>query len=110
MNIFDVIEIHNKQIEKMQDLAQSLVDTFPNVDNTPVNEAFCNLYEVFAQMAILLCCEANSEDPDSKWATSEAWHVMSDDEFDNDNEDYEYDEDCDCENCEFYDECHSYDE
>ena len=82
MNIFEAIEFHNEQVDKMQDLAEALMAAYPNVEDTPVDKAFGEAFSSLIPMAILLCCEANSEDPDGKWCTSTSWHVMPDDAFD----------------------------
>jgi hypothetical protein len=76
-SLAEAIEMHNNHVNKMQDLAQALMDTYPDVENTPVDTAFCEAFSSLIGNAIYLCCEANGVD-ECKWMTTEDWHVMRD--------------------------------
>lgn len=84
MDIFEIIDMHNEQVDKMCDLAETLMKTYPDVEGTSVNVAFTEVFNSLIPMAILLCCEANHEDPDGQWCTSDKWHVMPSTAFEDD--------------------------
>lgn len=73
--IYEAIDIHNDMIDKMQELAATLISTYPEVEDTPVNEAFLAVWQKMTNNAIYLCCEANSADG-SGWLTTGDWMVM----------------------------------
>jgi hypothetical protein len=77
-SLLEAIEMHNNHVDKMQDLAQSLLDTYPEVESTPVNDAFGEAFSSLIGNAIYLCCEANSYG-DCKWITTGDWKVVEDD-------------------------------
>jgi hypothetical protein len=74
-NILEAIEMHNEHVDKMQELAEVLLKTYPDVENTPVNNVFCEACNGIVGMSIWLCCEMNSIDV-GKWMTDENWHVV----------------------------------
>ena len=59
----------------MQDLAQVLMDTYPEVESTPVNDAFSEAFNSMIGNAIYLCCEANGY-CGAKWMTTGDWKVV----------------------------------
>ena len=73
--ILDLIDIHNKHVDKMIELGNTLFHSNPDVANTPVDQAFSEAYNGVIMNAISLCCEINSYD-DCKWMTDEDWHVV----------------------------------
>lgn len=73
--ILDLIDIHNKHVDKMNEFAKVLLETYPDVENTPVNKAYSEAFNGVIINAVSLCCEANSYDG-GKWMTDEDWHVM----------------------------------
>lgn len=77
--VFEAIDMHNDHVDKMKDLAHALLETYPNVENTPVNEAFNDAFGSMFGQAIWLCCEANSIDGDG-WMTTSDFHVVRDDD------------------------------
>lgn len=81
--IYEGIDIHNETVNKLQDLAESLTKTYPDVEETEVNEAFCELWGKIITSAIWLCCEANHEDGGG-WCTTSDWHVMRDKDVEKD--------------------------
>ena len=76
-DLLEAIEMHNDHVEKMQDLAEILMNTYPNVESTPVNDAFIYAFNGLVGNAIYLCCEANSYG--GKWMTTSDWKVVDDD-------------------------------
>ena len=74
-NIYEAIELHNRTVDKMQDLAEALLKEYPGVEETPVNDAFMTAWDAMSASAILICCEANAVDG-SGWMTTMDWHVM----------------------------------
>ena len=73
--LLEAIEMHNNHVDKMQDLAQSLMDTYPEVESTPVNDAFGEAFSSMIGNAIYLCCEANGYGG-AKWMTTGDWKVV----------------------------------
>ena len=76
-SLLEAIEMHNNHVDKMQDLAQTLMDTYPDVENTDVDKAFGEAFNSIIGNAIYLCCEANGFN-NGKWGTTEDWHVVCD--------------------------------
>ena len=74
--VFEAIDYHNEMVDKMQDLAETLLKVYPNVEETEVNDVFCNAFGSLGTMAILLCCEANAIEDEHPWMTTGDWHVM----------------------------------
>lgn len=74
-NVFEAIEMHNEHVDKLKRLGCTLLEWYPDADDTPVGRAFCEAFDGVIGNAIYLCCEANSAD-DRKWYTSEDWHVF----------------------------------
>lgn len=77
-SLLEAIEMHNNHVEKMQDLAQTLMDNIPNVDGTSIDKAFGEAFNSLIGNAIYLCCEANGYG-DCKWITTGDWRVVEDD-------------------------------
>ena len=75
--IFEAIDMHNEHVDKMQALAETLLDVYPNVDETPVDKAFDDAFNSMIGTAIWLCCEANCID-DGGWMTTSDCHVVRD--------------------------------
>ena len=73
--LLEAIEMHNNHVDKMQDLAQALMDTYPEVESTPVNDAFSEAFNSMIGNAIYLCCEANGYGG-VKWMTTGDWKVV----------------------------------
>ena len=80
-SVFEAIEYHNEMVDKMQDLAETLMKVYPDVESTEVNDAFCNAFGGLGTMAILLCCEANAIEESCQWMTTGDWHVVCADNF-----------------------------
>lgn len=78
--LLEAIEMHNSHVEKMQDLAQTLMDNIPNVEDTPIDKAFGEAFNSLIGNAIYLCCEANGYDG-GKWMTTGDWYVMRDEDM-----------------------------
>lgn len=79
-SLLEAIEMHNNHVEKMQDLAQTLMDNIPNVEDTPIDKAFGEAFNSLIGNAIYLCCEANGYDG-GKWMTTSDWCVMRDEDL-----------------------------
>lgn len=75
--LLEAIEMHNDHVEKMQDLAQVLMDTYPDVEHTPVNDAFIAAFNGLVGNAIYLCCEASAYG--GSWMTTGDWQVVEKD-------------------------------
>ena len=73
--LYDFIVMHNEHVGSMNKLADVLLETYPDVDNTPVTKAFSTAYNGVILNAISLCCEMNSCD-DGKWMTNENWCIV----------------------------------
>ena len=73
--ILDLIDVHNKHVDKMLELADALFNIKPEIVDTPIDKAFSEAFNGVIINAISLCCEANSFDG-GKWMTDENWHVM----------------------------------
>lgn len=74
-NIYEAIELHNRTVDKMQDLAATLLKEYPGVEETPVNDAFVDAWNEMTGMAIWICCEAAAVDGGG-WVTTGDWHVL----------------------------------
>ena len=79
-SLLEAIEMHNNHVEKMQDLAQTLMDNIPNVEGTPIDKAFGEAFNSLIGNAIYLCCEANSYGG-CKWMTTDDWCVTRDEDL-----------------------------
>ena len=75
---YEAIEMHNNHVDKLQDLGDTLLKQYPDVEKTPVNDAFCKAFNSVIGSAIHLCCEANGFEMDPVWMTTEDWHVVKD--------------------------------
>lgn len=73
--LLEAIEMHNNHVEKMQDLAETLMDNIPNVDDTPIDKAVGEAFNSLIGNAIYLCCEANGYN-NGKWMTTGDWKVV----------------------------------
>jgi len=73
--IYEAIDIHNDMVDAMQELAATLIGTYPGVEDTPVNEAFLAVWQKMTNEAVFLCCEANAKDGGG-WTTTGNWMVM----------------------------------
>ena len=74
-SILDLVDMHNDHVDKMNVLAKTLLDTYPNVEDTSVDKAFGDAFNSIIAMAIWLCCEMNSMN-NGPWKTTEDWHVV----------------------------------
>lgn len=77
--IIDMVADHNEMVERVLALGDALLETYPDVEETEVNEAFCELHSKMVEMAIRVCCDANTEV--TGWYTDEEWHVWHDEIF-----------------------------
>ena len=77
--VYEAIEMHNEHVDKMQTLAEALIDQYPDIEETPVNQIFCEAFAGIVGNAIYLCCEANNID-NCVWQTTGDWHVVKDDD------------------------------
>lgn len=66
----NLIEQHNEQLNGMYGLAEILLETYPDVENTHVNEVFCELMNGMIEQSIQICAIANCVD-DVEWYTDE---------------------------------------
>lgn len=73
--IMEAIECHNDTVRELHALGQILLDTYPDVGNTPVNDAFFDLFDSMNETAIFLCCEANALN-NGKWATDDQLNIF----------------------------------
>ena len=55
----DLINGHNEQLNTMSGLAELLIETFPNVELTDVNEVFCEAMNGLIEQSVQLCAMAN---------------------------------------------------
>ena len=55
----DVIDKHNEQLNTMYGLAELLLETFPDIEQTHVNDAFCEAMNGLMEQSIQLCAMAN---------------------------------------------------
>lgn len=74
-SISEAIEIHNNHVDALQNLGNALLEQYPNVEETPVNDAFAIAFGGVVGNAIHLCCDANSYYGEPVWMTTEDWHV-----------------------------------
>ena len=74
--IYEAIDIHNAQITEMQKLGDALTEQYSDIENTSVNDIFCDAMKNHIGMSIWLCCEANSCEKDHPWMTTEDWRVV----------------------------------
>lgn len=79
--VWEAIEMHNEHVDKMFELGEALLAQYPDIEETPINKAFCEAYNGIVGNAIYLCCEANSLE--HGWATDDDWHVVNDEENNN---------------------------
>lgn len=77
-SIYEMINHHNNSIEKMQTLAEKLLD-IENIEETPVNQAFCDAFNSLKASAIMICCEANAINSES-WYVDEFGYILSNNE------------------------------
>ena len=77
-SLLEAIEMHNEHVDKMQDLAQVLMDNILDVESTPIDKVFGEAFNSLIGNAIYLCCEANSYG--GGWCTTGDWHVMKDED------------------------------
>ena len=77
--IIDMVADHNEMVERVLALGDALFETYPDVEETEVNEAFCELHGKMVEMAIRVCCDANTEV--TGWYTDEEWRVWHDEIF-----------------------------
>ena len=75
-DVCDMIELHNNHADAMQKLAIAMIETYPDIEQTPVNDAFCEAFNSMGAEAVELCCEANEAAP--RWATTESWNIVRD--------------------------------
>jgi hypothetical protein len=73
----DLIEKHNEQLEHMYELAELLLETFPGIEQTDVNDAFCNVMNDLTEQSVQLCAMANCLD-DVNWYMDEEGFVFTD--------------------------------
>lgn len=76
IDLYEIINLYNDHADAMQNLAEKLIETYPDVESTPVNEAFCEAFNSMGAEATELCCEANAVEDKPKWSTTESWHVV----------------------------------
>lgn len=57
--LVDLIEKHNEQLDTMYELAETLLETYPDIEETSVNDVFCNLMNVLTEQSVQLCAIAN---------------------------------------------------
>lgn len=77
--LHSMISYHNSIVDKMQNLAESLIETYEDVEETDVNNAYVDVWNEIIQEAIWLCCEINDID-DGLWYTTDDWLVVKDED------------------------------
>ena len=77
--IIDMVADHNELVDRVLELGGILLDTYPDVEETEVDSAFCELHGKVVEMAIRVCCDANAEV--TGWYTDENWRVWNDEIF-----------------------------
>lgn len=77
-SIYEMINHHNNSVEKMQALAEKLLE-IENIEETPVNKAFCDAFNSLGSSAVALCCKANSID-NRFWCVDEFGYILSNNE------------------------------
>ena len=55
----ELIEQHNDQLDTMYGLANVLMETYPDVEDTYVNDAFCDAMNCVIEQGVHLCVMAN---------------------------------------------------
>lgn len=75
-SVYEAIEIHNEHVDKLQALGKVLLEQYSNIEETPVNETFCEVFNGVVGNAIYLCCEANELEGEANWMTTLDWHVI----------------------------------
>ena len=55
----DVIEKHNEQLDALYGMAEILLETYPDVEDTHVNDAFCDVMNGMIEQSVQLCAVAN---------------------------------------------------
>lgn len=78
--IMEAVDMHNKHVEDMQDLAEALLKQYPNIENTDVNDVFCKAFDSMKGPAIFLCCEMNEFEEDQGWMVTDDGYVVREDE------------------------------
>ena len=79
-NVMEAVDMHNKHVEDMQDLAEALLKQYPNIENTDVNDVFCKAFDSMKGPAIFLCCEMNEFEEDQGWMVTDDGYVVHADE------------------------------
>lgn len=85
-SVYEAIDIHNEHVDKLQAFGKALLEQYSNVEETPINEAFCEVFNGAIGNAIYLCCEANELEGEVNWMTTADWHVVDKVEEDHDPE------------------------
>ena len=73
----DLIEKHNEQLDAMYGLANLLMEIYPDVEETNVNDAFCDAMNGLIEQGIHLCAMANCAE-EEKWYMDENGFVFTD--------------------------------
>lgn len=96
-NMLERVAEHNELIDQVYELGRTILDVYPDAENTKVNDAFCNLYSKLVEASIKLCCEANEEL--EGWYTDDSWHVLHNEYFPGNYSEDNCEDDCErCEN------------
>lgn len=74
--ICEMINYHNETLDKLNDFACTLCDIYSDIDDTPANDKYFELFGKLREEGIFLCCEANQYD--SHWMMTEDGYVVTD--------------------------------
>ena len=57
--LIDLIEQHNRELEHMYELAELLLETYSGIEDTDVNDVFCDVMNGMTEQSVRLCAIAN---------------------------------------------------
>lgn len=80
--IDEMICYHNETLDKLNDLACSLCNTYDDIDDTSANDRYFDVVGKLREEGIFLCCEANQYD--NRWMMTKDGYVITDDMLDED--------------------------
>lgn len=76
-NIYGLIEYFNVIKEKAIDLAEDLMDVYPDVGQTSVDTSYVEMMKAIDTLAIALCCEGNNQDDGLTYFTTEEFYIAA---------------------------------
>ena len=78
----ELIKHHNIRVEMMYELSKVLLETYPNVENTDVNDVVCEMMFDTEVSGANICAIANCFDEHGNWFIDEDLYITKNDELD----------------------------